>query len=126
MKKLPSLKTLAFHFGTLGPAIREVLEWHWKEDLDLKYPAFKEWVEKHHHIPRSLDQQMWLLNHILQGHGVECLQKRDVFGTPEMQYVNMGDTYVTTIIWDDGRKAWFIEGYGDWVEKAERRGLKFD
>lgn len=120
---LPSIKRLLHHFPHKGTELRNILTGRTDPE---SYPAVKDWLEKCRHRPRYIDLQMAALNAALEGHGVESLQKDGTFGTPEMQYVNMGDTYNTTIIWDDGRQAWFVESWGDWVEKAERRGLKFE
>lgn len=123
---VPSLKRLEREFPGKGEALREVFEWLPAFDPYKVYAAYQRWIDKCHHRPQKLDQQMFLLNIIIDGFGVESIQEEMVFGRPAMQYVNMGDTYNKTIIWDDGRKTWFIESYGDWVEKAERRGLKFE
>ncbi len=36
-------------------------------------------------------------------------------------YVNTGDTYSATILWDSTRGAWRITTWGDWIETFERR-----
>ena len=126
--RLPSIKTLEAHFQGKGTALRRVLEWHKgaAERFEKLYPQFKEWTDKCHYYPRRRNCQLFLLNLILEGHGIEEVQTSGTFGTPEMEYVNMGESYAATIIFDHGRNTWFVEGWADWVEKAERRGLKFD
>lgn len=120
---LPSLKRLEQNFPGKGAELRAVLTG--RRDPE-SFTAVHTWVEQCRHRPRYLELQMAALNVVLEGHGVESIQKDGTYGTPEALYVNMGDTYNTTIIWDDGRQTWFVESWGDWVEKAERRGLKFE
>jgi len=63
-------------------------------------------------------------NGILDGHGIEHLRSRN--GKAEAYYVNMGDTYSTTLILDTGKDRVWVTGWGDWVEAEERAGNKFD
>ena len=35
-------------------------------------------------------------------------------------YVNMGDTYVATILYDIEKGEFFVTSWGDWVEEYER------
>lgn len=37
-------------------------------------------------------------------------------------YVNQGEVYESTVIYDTQRDVWEVISWGDWVERAERRG----
>lgn len=52
---------------------------------------------------------------ILNGHGVECIPAGIGSNSPEIKYVNLGDTYSTTIILVDG-----IFRVGDWGSYVEK------
>lgn len=62
-------------------------------------------------------------NDILSGHGVEAIRGnsdvRYFFDTVAL-YVNMGDTYETTILFDVNKFKFLIWCFGDWVEKYEK------
>lgn len=122
MAKTPSIERLESYFPGKGKELRAILDGT-KEPTE--YPAVEKWVSQCLNRPRFLELQLAAVNALLEGHGVESIQKTGTYGTPEAQYINMGDTYNPTVIWDDGRASWFIESWGDWLEKAERRGLKF-
>ena len=63
-------------------------------------------------------------NGLLNGHGVEHIRSRN--GKAEAYYVNMGDTYQTTILLDIGKDRIWVTSWGDWLETEERQGNKFD
>lgn len=66
-------------------------------------------------------------NTILDGHGVEYIRsdRDDQWDAHGAYYVNMGDTYVPTILLDLDRDRVWATSWGDWVEAEERRGKKF-
>lgn len=77
---------------------------------------------------RSVNQALDRANKIMHGHGVE-----EITGRPngEMStvalYVNMGDTYSSTIIYDVLEDKFFVGTWGDWYEWREENkdyGLK--
>lgn len=75
---------------------------------------------------QGIDAAMELANEILQGSGVECIWGyADPFSlhqAPDIEYVNLGDPYVPTVIYDrvTGRFLWG-ESWGNIVE---RRGYE--
>lgn len=59
-----------------------------------------------------------LANELLGGYGVESAR----VGDRSILYVNMGDTYDNTIIYDEEEFQYRIGSWGDWVEaKLEQR-----
>ncbi len=56
---------------------------------------------------------------VMMGHLVESIQTAD--DTPGLLYVNVGDPYVDTLIYDRSRKTWRVGGWGDIVERQPRR-----
>ena len=65
-------------------------------------------------------------NAILEAYGIETIRSEDVwdsyFGDAVAEYVNMGDTYIPTIIYDIERDRYLATDWGTWVESYERRG----
>lgn len=68
------------------------------------------------------------INKIIGGHGIEFIAQNP-YGVSErdfgehFEYVNMGDTYVPTVIYHRGK--FKIASWGDLVESLERRGKRF-
>jgi hypothetical protein len=64
---------------------------------------------------------------ILEGFGIEYLvsEKDDQWGAHGAYYVNLGDTYVPTILLDLDRNRVWATSWGDWVEAEERQGKRF-
>lgn len=66
-------------------------------------------------------------NATLEGFGVEYIASEDddVFGSHGAYYVNLGDAYTPTILYDCARGSFQVTSYGDWVETQERAGRRF-
>jgi hypothetical protein len=65
---------------------------------------------------------MDVANKKLQGFGVEAISGEYVnsfWQTTVALYVNQGDTYAPTIIYDVIANRFYVGGYGDWVEWRE-------
>ena len=63
---------------------------------------------------------------ILNGFGIEGFASNDSYISPDygLDYVNLGDTYDLTVCHDGNR--FFIGSWGDWLERMERKGARFD
>lgn len=67
-------------------------------------------------------------NVLLDGHGVELLCEGG-HTSPQLAsggdilaaYVNLGDTYATTILYDYVNQRFHVTSWGDWYERYERR-----
>jgi hypothetical protein len=71
----------------------------------------------------SVEKQMELLNSVMEGYGVEVIrgQTWDRYFTDACGvYVNMGDTYVVTILYDVCRQRFVVTTWGDWVEEHQK------
>ena len=55
-------------------------------------------------------------NELLGGHGIEYLR-----GNPGLDYVNMGDTYNTTLCFDHKTKRFIVSDWGTIVERSPKR-----
>ncbi len=68
------------------------------------YPAWRVTVALH-----AIDQ-------LVEGFGVEPLGPVDMRSGPPYEYINFGDTYATTLIYDRDKDQLFIGSWGDVVE----------
>jgi len=95
-----------------------------------QHPAVEEWARQCYHDPRESSAAyaeclMLALDRILEGAGVEALRGREPWdryhGDVEATYVNFGDTYDTTVIYDCRHDRLSVGSVGDLVERAPRR-----
>lgn len=112
MRNIPSLKTLRDGFGRyhdVTPAklreLRKALE-QWRDRTGV----------------RSFEV-LNLADELLDGHGVEQLQSENE--RAEATYVNMGDTYAATLLYDHAKVSFRVIDWGTYVETEERRGNRF-
>lgn len=111
---LPSTKTLTQVAGDKAQELRELLE---KKRKTRDYQSVKTWVSQSYHEPRYSERLMCAINEIVGGYGVEAITKRgQVY--PTYEYINMGDTYTTTILRDCRTGRVFVGTWGDIVERG--------
>ncbi len=74
----------------------------------------------------AVDDALEVANKILKGHGIEAIRSgqylvdhyfRDIVAL----YVNMGDTYETTLLYETDKDRFLVTSWGDWVERNERK-----
>lgn len=118
MSNLPSIKTLEAAFPTKGKEIRELLEGKRKTK---DYASVQEWLKSCYNMPRYEERLMGALNEILEGHGTEAIYGKESETWPIAEYVNMGDTYTATMLYDYDKEKVVVTSWGDWVERSERR-----
>jgi hypothetical protein len=87
------------------------------EDIE----AGAERIGECYHKPSKIDVVMHIANKILGGYGVEYVaHKNDGYLEREskgFEYVNMGDTYEPTLIFDRLKGKWIVGTWGDIVER---------
>lgn len=80
------------------------------------FPNTNKWIYSCYNTPSRHEIKMEALNETIGGFGVEVLG--DVYNYPpriDAEYVNLGDTYIPTIVFHDGR--YKLTSWGDIVEK---------
>ena len=73
-------------------------------------------AETHEDIDKAMDKA----NEILAGYGVEVIRGQYVnryYGDINALFVNMGDTYAPTVIYDTEKEMFLVMSWGDLVEK---------
>lgn len=74
--------------------------------------------------PSDVDEALEVANQILKGYGVEPLRgefRGGYYGDTEALYINFGDTYDNTLLYDTRTEKWFVTTWGDFVEKHPSR-----
>ena len=64
------------------------------------------------------------LNKMLEGCGIEPIRGEfwdKYFGDVHADYINMGDTYAGTILFDYHKWKFYVTTFGDWVESNSKR-----
>ncbi len=70
---------------------------------------------------KSVDISLEFCNEAMNGHGVEAIRSTinngGYFQDIAALYVNMGDVYITTVLYDTKRKQWYLTDLATWIEK---------
>lgn len=119
---IPSRKKLEAAFPGKGKEIRELLER--KRDV-YAYASVQELVRECYHPPKYMHRLETALNEILEGYGTEAIFGPDSYTQPDAVYINMGDAYNTTLLYDHTRGRWIVTSWGDWIESQERKGVYY-
>jgi len=72
------------------------------------------------------DEILEYCNYHIEGYGIESLPHPTDSGQIIGLYVNMGDTYDTTIIWDIENNEYLITNCGTFLEEWERENPEFE
>ena len=120
--RIPSQKALVAAFGhDTGKALRRLLDGR----TDPKtIPATASWVAQCYNHPRDSELIESACNAVLSGFGCEAIEAQsawsDFYCSFVAGYINMGDAYATTLLFDYYRGSVYICSWGDWVETSER------
>jgi hypothetical protein len=70
------------------------------------------------------DKILCVINNLINGYGVEVIRGQYVdnyYQDINLGYVNLGDTYTTTVIRDYLKQSWIISSWGNIVESNYKR-----
>lgn len=84
------------------------------------------WIRQCYHRPSRHELIACAINVVIEGFGVEAIFSQRSCTQPYAEYVNLGDTYTTTLVYLLGSERWRVASWGDVVEAAERKGIRFD
>jgi len=118
MVRIPSMRTLTAGLQIDGPTariIREILQG--KLDPCEVSPAAKAYRDACYHPPDRYMLKLYACNEILGSHGVEYVKPGRGNRSPGFEYLNMGDTYTTTLVRIDGG-GYRITDWGSIVERG--------
>ena len=74
--------------------------------------------------PEDVDRTLELVNKLLNAYGIEAIRDGDweeYYLDIGVLYVNMGDTYDTTILFDTRTERYLLSSWGDYVESRRSR-----
>lgn len=108
----PSQKTLESAFPGKGKELRDLITGKIEPE---SYKTVARLCSECYSYPDYSYKLMTAINEILEGHGIEVILPRDD-KRPSYDYVNMGDTYLATILLRDDGKL-IVSSWGDIVEK---------
>lgn len=116
--RIPSGKTLRTRFFTEAACLAPVRRLRKAMRAAMYFPGGS----------ADVGEALETANTLVEGFGVEAIRAANVWDRYYMDiaclYVNRGDTYDETLIYDVPRGIFLVQSYGDWVERAERRGVQ--
>jgi hypothetical protein len=86
-----------------------------------RFPRSNTYFDRCYHQPNRLTRILECLNEALETHGVEPLGHVDFRDGPPAEYLNTGDTYTATLLFDHGTDTFKLTSWGDWLEKNEKK-----
>lgn len=121
--RLPSIKTISDRIerpyrlpaGT-AEAIRAILECTSVEAVCEISPAASRMFSACYHRPTLQLVKLEAINELMDGHGIEYIPAGSNKRSPSIEYVNVGETYLETIMWTRGR--YVVGCWGDIVERG--------
>ena len=126
MNRLPSVKTLMSVLSVdkdVAKKVRLALEGPGA------LPKDHEKYAKHYNPPSLLDRKLDAIDELIEGFGTEAIRGPWVggyWGDTVAVFIEMGDVYNGTILFDVERETFYATTVGDWVETAENTGrIKF-
>lgn len=87
-----------------------------KYDVDARFAGTRNWVAQCVNFPSQDELVRSALNDILDGHGVEAIRSPNDSDKIIAEYINMGDTYDGTIVFDHETNTYILSSWGDWYE----------
>lgn len=114
---LPSIKTLESAFPGRGKELRQALKMTRSQLAE--HPAGKARMAECYHPLRTCDIRLHALDSIAGTHGVEYIAHEDdaSHGVYGLWYLNAGDSYSATIIYDHRVSRYRVASWGDIVER---------
>jgi hypothetical protein len=121
--KAPSVKALADALritSEQAQTVRGLIRGEIRTKDVARFPKANAYFQKCRHEPDRLTRILECLDEVLEMHGVETLGECRAYGPPA-EYLNAGDTYTATLLFD--RIAWNFKltTFGDWLERNENK-----
>ena len=88
------------------------------------FPITAKWINSCHHPLPRIDRILGALNECLGMHGVECITSggQHMDGSHVVaEYLNAGDTYNATLLFNHRTQAFSLTTWGDFVERNQAR-----
>jgi hypothetical protein len=128
IEKLMRLHSLWYENQTIdreqAKQIRRIMEYHFltpsdkESDSDCAYLVFRDVLNKFPHMGAFTIEERNSIPYVES----ELDTLRFVKG---FEYINVGDIYKTTLVWDYWHHEFHVSSWGDWLELQELNGRKF-
>jgi len=89
----------------------------------MTFQSVARWVNSCYNMPSDVELKMEACNEVLSGYGVEAIRgkwRSSYHGDIVFTYVNMGDTYDQTVVFDCVKHEFHLTSWGDAVEHAPK------
>ena len=122
------------HFQPLILSIYFIVELITNKDIESssleQLDSVSKWINQCYNKPNDIEIKMDALNELLEGHGVESIRMEEVYLDSYWSntiglYVNMGDTYNTTIVYSIIDDSFLLTSWGDYYEDVENTKENF-
>ena len=84
-----------------------------------EFETVKTWIAQCYHMPTPNELKLKALNEVLEGYGVEGIANPSDSSEQIAVYVNMGDTYAETVVYDIATREFAFTSWGDFFEQWE-------
>ena len=109
----PSIKTIETRLNVdrdTAKKIRGIIDRSIEPDT---VPGITEYIDECRSRPCRHMLQLYAIDILLEGHGVECLD----LGNLDYEYVNMGDSYIETVLYHQDSRTFKVCSTGSIAEK---------
>lgn len=111
--RMPSIKTLTPVFAEAAVDARKLLVGDTSPE---GYASVYAWLAQCFNRPSHHERLLCALNELANAYGVEAIFAGGAT-YPDYEYLNVGDMYLTTLIYDCRNARFFVGAIGDIVEK---------
>lgn len=100
--------------------VRRLIRGEIRTKDETRFPKANAYFRRCHHEPGRLARILECLNEALEMHGVETIGECRTYGPPA-EYLNAGDTYAATLLFDHIAGNFKLTSWGDWYERNENK-----
>jgi hypothetical protein len=117
----PTIKTLTKAIPELSLGQCKIARKLMKEEIcPESFDSVEKWVNQCYHKPITIELILCALNEVLEGFGVEPIRDENswnrYYGDIAAEYINLGDTYINTIMYIPEQSRFICCSWGDYVE----------
>jgi hypothetical protein len=110
--------------STIDAKTRKTLRGIIRGKIDpMTFETVARWVDKLYNPPDKVELQLMACNEVLGGYGIEPVNGAWVspfYQNCTMLYVNMGDAYDQTVVYNCVKGTFHLTSWGDMVEHAQK------
>lgn len=89
------------------------------EDYSILPDKVSKWVKQCYNTPSDTELEMAVIDVLIDGYGVEGITPEGKV-YPVAEYVNMGDTYDLTVVYDLENGEYILTSWGDFLSEWEK------